>query len=241
MSEYQSIYARPVAEASVETRLGFLRRVYGWMTAALALTGVGAAVSIQSGLTTQLLLRGGFVSSIIVFVAWIGLAYLVQRVRHTPVVNVIAFGAYAAFTGFVISSLVLIAMFFAQAGGHDSMHYVWQALGLTAITFGGLTVYTFFTKRDFSFLSGILFVGLLALIGLGIINIFVQSSVFALGISFLGVLIFCGYILYDTQKIMREYPANEHVAGAMQLFLNFVLLFTHILRILLLLASGNRD
>jgi len=82
---------------------------------------------------------------------------------------------------------------------------------------------------------------LIALIVIGLLNAFIfESSAMAMGVSFFGVLLFSGFILYDTQRIMKQYPVNEHVAGAMTLFLNFVLLFMHILRLVLMFA-GSRD
>ncbi len=233
----QTVYARPVAQAAVEERLGFLQRVYGWMLGALALCAVGAAASIEYNLTARLL-QTGIMGWILITVAWIGLAHVVQKVRHQPVVNILAFAAYALFTGFVVSGLVYVALLMGSMHG-DSSQYVVQAFGLTALTFGGLTVYAFFSKRDFSFLRGMLTIGAFAILGLLILEFFIQSSILALGTSFLAVLVFGGFTLYDTQKIIRTYPSNEHVAGAVTLFTNFVLLFMHILRILLLLAGGR--
>jgi FtsH-binding integral membrane protein len=120
------------------------------------------------------------------------------------------------------------------------MTYIYQALGLTVAVFGGLTIYTFFTKRDFSFLRGMLITGLIGIIVLGLMNAFIfQSSGMAMAVSFFGVLLFSGFILYDTQKIMKQYPVDEHVAGAMTLFLNFVLLFMYMLRLVMLFSGRD--
>ena len=162
---------------------------------------------------------------------------MVQKVRHSPGVNTLAFAGYALFTGFVVSGIVLVALYYGQMLTGNPGTYVWQAFGLTALVFGGLTGYAFFTKRDFSWMRGMLVVATFALMGMLVVEFFVQSSVFALATSFFAVLIFGGYTLYDTQKILRTYPPNEYIAGAVQLFTDFVLLFMHILRILLILAG----
>lgn len=239
-SSFDSVYARPVAESGVTERLGFLRRVYGWMTVALAITAGGAALSIQSGLALKILQAGNF--GIILFsIGWMGIGWLAQKVRHTPILNMVAFTGYALYTGAIVSSIVYIAMLMGRALEGSSMTYVYQALFLTVLVFGGLTVYTFFTKRDFSFLSGFLFIASIALVGLSLMNMFIfHGTTFSLIVSFLGVMIFSGYILFDTQKILKAYPANEHLAGAITLFTDFVLLFMHILRIILILASSSR-
>jgi modulator of FtsH protease len=239
MDQVQNVFARPVAETSVNERIASLKRVYGWMTAALLMTVVGAAISIQSGITAAMM-SGGFLMTILVFVAWIALAHVLQKVRHVPMVNVMAFAAYALFTGLVVSSLILIAMLYGEALAGDSMTYIYQALGLTVAVFGGLTIYTFFTKRDFSFLRGMLITGLIGIIVLGLMNAFIfQSSGMAMAVSFFGVLLFSGFILYDTQRIMKQYPVDEHVAGAMTLFLNFVLLFMYMLRLVMLFSGRD--
>ena len=228
----------PVSELTVEDRLTFLRRTYGWMTAALGVTAIGAAIAIQSGLAEKLL-RLGLVANILIVVAWMGIAYIAQKVRHKPVVNAVAYAAYALFTGFVISDLILVAMMVAQMQAADPYTYIYQALGLTVLSFAGLTAYAYFTKRDFSFMGGMLTVGLITLIGLGIMSFFIQSTFLHMAISAMGILLFSGYILFDTQKILRSYPADEHVAASLTLFLDFVLLFMHILRLIIMLAADD--
>jgi len=230
----------PAITRTVEERLAFLRRVYGWMFAGVLATVMGIAIAIESGLAMNLLLAG-LLPNILLTVAWIGGAYLVQKVRHVETWNVVAFAAYGLLTGIVISNLVLLAMLFATHNGQPEGAYIMQAGLMTLLTFGGLSVYAFFTKRDFSFLRGMLVVGTFVLLGALIIGFFVESSGFHLVVSGFGVLLFAGYTLYDTQKVLRTYPDGEHVAGAMTLFLDFVLLFVYILRFILLIASGGRE
>lgn len=234
------VHPEAVSNASVDERLGFLRRTYGWMFGAILLTAVGAAISIETGLAL-VSLRMGFIGMIVTILGWIGLAWVLQRVRHKPVVNVIAFAAYALFTGWVISSSIYVATLIAAAKGLAPMTYVYQALGLTLITFLGLSAYALTTKRDFSFMRGMLTVGLFCLLGMVVISFFFQSSVFSMIISGFGVLLFAGYTLYDTQKVMKTYPKNEHVVGAMTLFLDFVLLFVYILSLILQIAAAGDD
>ena len=228
----------PVAELTVEDRLSFLRRTYGWMTAALGVTAIGAAITIQSGLVRNLM-NIGLIGNLLLVAAWMGIGYIAQKVRHKPVVNAIAYAAYALFTGFVISGLVVVAMIVAEMNGAPTGTYIYQALGLTVLSFAGLTAYAYFTKRDFSFMGGMLTVALVTLIGLSIMSFFIESTFLHLAISALGILVFSGYILFDTQKILKTYPANEHVAASLTLFLDFVLLFMHILRLIVLLAADD--
>lgn len=231
--------AAPIVVETANSRLAFLRRVYGWMFAGIVATVFGAGIAVKAGWAEGMLTMG-WMPRILLLVGWIGGAYAVEKVRHTPTWNVVAFALYGAFTGVVISTLILVAMMLAKANGAHAGSYLLQAGGLTLLAFGGISTYAFFTKRDFSFLRGFLFVGTLVLLGALLIGIFVESTALQIAISAAGVLLFSGYVLYDTQQVLRTYPDGEHVAGAMTLFLDFVMLFVYILRFVLMIAGGGR-
>lgn len=229
--------AEPIVNA--EGRLAFLKRVYAWMFAGIVATVFGAGIAVKSGMAYDMLGWGAF-PRILLLLAWIGGVYAVQAVRHKPTWNVVAFALYGAFTGVVLSTLILLAMMIAEANGNHASSYLLQAGGLTLLAFGAISAYAFFTKRDFSFLRGFLVVGSFVLLGAVLLGIFVQSTGFQIAISAAGVLLFSGFVLYDTQKVLRTYPDGEHVAGAITLFLDFVMLFVYILRFILIIAGGGR-
>jgi FtsH-binding integral membrane protein len=245
MEDLMNAPVTPVAESAVDVRLTFLKRVYAWMTGGIIMTAVGAAISIESGLTFDLLIKpmqtsSGFarlLNTLIVIAVWMGLAYLVQKVRHKPMVNVLAYVGYALYTGFVISGLILVAMFMAEAKTGNPGTYIYQALGLTVAVFVGLTATAWYSKKDFSMVGRFASMGLVGLISIGVMNIFIQSTMLSLIYSFVGVMVFSAYVLYDTQKVMKTYPANEHVAASMVLFTDFVMLFYHMLLLLIHLQS----
>ena len=116
-----------------------------------------------------------------------------------------------------------------------------MALGTTTIVFAGLAVYATTTKRDLSFLGGMLMAALLALIVIGIFNIIWPiSSTAMLAYSFIGVLVFSGYVLYDFNR-MKHYgvTAEQVPLMALNLYLDFVNLFINILRIFGILSSKD--
>ncbi len=236
----QPLYSRPVAQASVATRLDFLKKVYLWMTFGVVLSAVGSWLGIQSGIA-EWSLRHGIIGPILLAVVWMGAGFFAQKVRHDRGANTIAFGLYGLVTGVVMSSLILVAMIMGQMLTGSAMTYIVQAFGITAVAFGGLSFYAATTKRDLSFMRGMLVVGSIALLGLALVSLFVQSSMFAMAISFFAILLFSGWILFDTQKIVRTYPENEYMAAAIELFSSFAMLFMNILRIILMLAGGRRD
>lgn len=233
------------AEAEVEIidgakgRLAFLRRVYGWMFAGVVATVFGAGIAVKSG-AAESMLEWGVMPRILLLLGWMFGAGAVQRLRRTPTWNVVAFASYAALTGFVLSTIIYLAIFLAEKSGANGATYLLQAGGLTLGAFAVVTGYALFTKRDFSFMRGFLVTGSFVLLGALLVGMFVESTGYQIAISAAGVLLFSGFILYDTNRVLRTVPDGEHVAGAMVLYLDFVSLFIYVLRLVLLVAGGGR-
>ncbi|MDN3610092.1 Bax inhibitor-1/YccA family protein [Vibrio ostreicida] len=106
-----------------------------------------------------------------------------------------------------------------------------QALGLTGMVFLGLSAYTISSKKDFSFMRNFLIAGLVIVIVAAIINIFVGSTLGQLAISSMSALVFSGFILYDTSRIVRGEETN-YVSATISMYLNILNLFTSLLSIL---------
>ena len=110
---------------------------------------------------------------------------------------------------------------------------VLQALLLTFGIFIALTLFACQTKYDFTSWMPYLFGGLWGLILFGFMAAFFpHNSMVELGYSGIAALIFSGYILVDTQLIMRHYHVEEEIAAAISLYLDIINLFLAILRIL---------
>ncbi|MGD6844780.1 Bax inhibitor-1/YccA family protein [Bacillus infantis] len=136
-----------------------------------------------------------------------------------------------------ITTYPIIAHYIAAAGANT----VLMAVGTTAVVFGGLAFYATTTKRDLSFLGGMLMAALLALICISIFHmIWPLSSTALLAFSFIGVLVFSGYVLFDFNR-MKQYgvSAEEVPLMALNLYLDFINLFINILRIFGILASDD--
>lgn len=108
---------------------------------------------------------------------------------------------------------------------------VMQALLLTGVIFGGLSVYAITSKRDFSFLGGFLFVGLILMLVLGIVAIFMHSHLLSMVYSAGVALVMSGYILFDTSRMMRS-GEDDYLIIVTGLFLNIVNLFLSMLNLL---------
>ncbi|MDE6811962.1 MAG: Bax inhibitor-1/YccA family protein [Muribaculaceae bacterium] len=118
-------------------------------------------------------------------------------------------------------------------------------LFITAGTFGAMSVYGYFTKRDLSKMGSYLMMALFGLIILMLVNLFAHSSTIEWIVSIVGVVLFIGLTAWDTQQIRRLAQANLSPAlsdklatmGAMNLYLDFINLFLFLLRIF----GGSRD
>jgi len=215
------------ARASVEERLGFVRRVYALFFAA-TLFAIGG---VLLGVSYKPLLQFAYGHPWVMLFAMLGGVMGAQAVRHTPGLNLAALFGFTTLTGVVISPLIAVV---SQVNPGSIL----AAGVLTVGIFGGLTAYVFVSKKDFSFLRGMVVTGLIVVILAGVLNLLiVGSSALAFGISCAALILFSGFVLYDTSNIIRRYPVNEYVQGALALYLDAFNIFLALLRIL---NSGSR-
>jgi FtsH-binding integral membrane protein len=145
----------------------------------------------------------------------------------------ILFWAFAGLMGLSMSTL-----FLAYTGASIA-----QTFFATAAAYLGLSLYGYTTKRDLSGFGTFLIMGVVGILVAMLINMFLQSSALALGISAIGVLLFAGLTAYDTQRIKSLYfqvagtemAGKTVIMGALQLYLDFINMFQF-----LLYFMGNR-
>jgi FtsH-binding integral membrane protein len=159
---------RPVtaADVSVGERVEFIRKVYALFFAA-TLFGVGGVVL---GFLFPPLMLAFAQHPWIALILMIGGVIGAQAVRHKPGINLVALFGFTTFTGLVISPLLYII-------SRQNPVSIFQAGALTVGIFGGLTVYVFVSDRDFSFMRGMLVVGLVVVILGGLLNVFMVGSI----------------------------------------------------------------
>lgn len=110
----------------------------------------------------------------------------------------VGYGFLYSFT--LISGITLYPVigYYRELIGYD---LVLQAFAVTVIAYGGAALYATLSKADFRFLGGFLFIGLLALLGMGIVNLFIPFNTQAEWVyTLLGILIFIGYTLFDISR-----------------------------------------
>jgi FtsH-binding integral membrane protein len=216
----------PVAEQSAEARSTFIWRVYGHVAAAILLFAGIETYLFDSGLAQPLAQSLLGFNWLLILGAFMIVGWLATHVAHSVQSKPLQ---YVALVGFVVAEAIiflpLLTIAIALQPG-----IVESAVGVTLLGTGGLTVVAFVTRKDFSFLRGILvWGGILALVGI------VASVLFGfeLGTWFSVAMIgFAGAaVLYDTSNILHHYPEDRYVAAALQLFASVALMFWYVLRL----------
>ncbi|MEW7866509.1 Bax inhibitor-1/YccA family protein [Aeromonas diversa] len=158
-----------------------------------------------------------------------GLMFLTEKNRNNSMGLVFTF----LFTGFMGYTLGPIINLFMSNGGGD---IVLTAIGGTALTFFALSAYALTTKRDLSFIGGMLFVGFWVLLVATIANIFLQMSALHMALSAMFMLFSSGAILLTTQQIVRGGETN-YISATITLYISIYNIFVSLLSLL----GGNRN
>jgi len=213
----------PVSKAPLLDRAAFIQKVYSLLGATLLVTAGTAYYGVVSGLAMQYFLPA-IIAEIVVFL-------IALAVRRKPGINMVTLFAYAALNGFTLACVLERYLSRGQGG------IIWQAAAICAVIFTVLSAYVHVTKQDFNWMGGFLFVALIGLIVTGLGFLFWPNN-FAIFIwSCVSAVVFCGYILYDTSRIILKFDTDEVVAAVLELYLDVVNLFLDLLRILSYLRS----
>ncbi len=231
------------------TSLPFLRRVYGLFTVGIGFAIAGAMVALYAGAPAGAYAAGAFgapvLPPIVAFgvqhwllslLGYIGVFFAANMLRRVRGVNLLALFGYTFVTGLFIAPSLYFAMLMANHGQTLDPSPVRDAFLLTGAAFVGLSGYAVLSRRDFSFLGAGLSAGLWVLLAAMVLGIILQAQVFQLAVASVGVLLFAGYVLYDTSRILRD-RTDDAVGAALRLFLDVVNLFLFLLRIL----ASSRD
>ena len=106
-----------------------------------------------------------------------------------------------------------------------------QALGGTALIFLSLSGYALTTRKNFNFLAGFLFTGMMVMFVAIIANLFLQIPAFSLAISGAVILLMSGFILFDTSRIINGGETN-YIMATISLYLSIFNIFVHLLHLL---------
>jgi FtsH-binding integral membrane protein len=209
-------------------------RVYNYMLMAVAVSGIMAGL-VASSVPLMQFLFTGVMKWIVIFAPLLAVFAITWALNSDPPKS----AALAMLMGFAaLMGLSLSTIFYAYTMGSIVM-----AFASTAILFGTMSLYGYFTRRSLESMGQFLFVGLIAVVIASIVNIFVGSSVLTMVISAIAIVIFLGLTAYDTQQIremisMDDATSSAEISGALTLYLDFINIFVNLLQ---LFGSKNGD
>jgi FtsH-binding integral membrane protein len=223
---FETNYTNPVAYRDASEINSAMGRVYGHMSLAVI---VSMFVSYYVGTSPELLqfFFTGVLKWIVIFAplaAIFGVSYVLGNNPSKGVAQLCLHG-FAALMG--LSFATIFAVF--------TMGSIVSAFMGAAILFAVMSGYGYFTKQSLDSLGKFMFVGLIAIVIASIVNIFIGSTVMAMVISALAIIIFLGLTAYDTQKIREELSVQAsdvaEVRGALTLYMDFINLFINLLQL----------
>lgn len=216
-----------------------MRKVYVWMTLALAISGVTA----YGVATSPMLLQAIYGSRWAIWAIVIAELVLVWKISgsvwkpgRSLASTTLMFIIFSALNGATLASIFAV---FAPAA-------IIKTFMVTAGTFAVTAFCGYTTRRDLTRMGGLLLMALIGLIVAGVVNMFLASSTLDLVVSAIGVLVFVGLTAWDSQRIkmqlamatdMDEQSQKIALSGALSLYLDFVNLFLYLLRFI----GGSRD
>lgn len=212
------------------------RKVYNTMSLGLVVTGIVAFICASTPAIAVLFTKPLFAIGFAFLPLILGMALFNGGALMTKSASDLSmrFYVFSAAFGLCLTPLVMI-----YAGADLA-----RAFFITAATFAGTSLWSYTTKTDLSKFGSFLFMGALGLLIAIVVNMFLKSTMMDFIISAAGVLIYTGLVAFDTQNIKETYSesygsdatAKMAVMGALSLYMNFIMLFQFILRLV-----GNRE
>jgi FtsH-binding integral membrane protein len=206
-----------------EERATLVRRTYGLVFISVIVTALGVAF----GMTQPAVMLAVSQHPIITLIAMFAPLWMAMRAHRDYPRNLILTLLFTFVEG------VWLAPFLYMAETR-SPGIVGEAGILTLSTFGVLSAYAVFSRRDFSAWGGFFIMGLWVLIATSLINMFFPSALGMLWIAAGTVMVFSGLLVFDTWRLVRsgQYGPDDYVPAAVSIYLDLLNLFIAILSLL---------
>jgi modulator of FtsH protease len=224
MNDTQSVVTRRSEESILSTNK-VLKNTYLLLSMTLIFSAVMAAVSIQLNFPPihWAIQLGGM----------IGLLFLTNMLKNSAL-GLLSVFAFTGFMGLTAGPTINAYLTFFSNGPE----LVMTAAGGTGVIFLALSGYVLTTRKDFSFMGGFLFVGLIVMVVASLANLFFQVAAVQLALSAGSILLFSGYILYDTSRIIHGGETN-YIMATIGLYLDIYIMFMNLLHLLGALAGDD--
>lgn len=239
-----TVSALPLSRVSGAERVEYLQRVLLWTTMGLvlsALTGTATAAALyMAGSMGMTFLFNQWVSLAVILGSYAVAHYVAPRMVFGSA-KVLGFGVGAVFQGISMGYLLLFAVLMGMEAGNP-FGLVGSALGLTALTGGGLAAYVRTGPKEFGWLgAGLAALTLPMLLLMGVSFVFPGLFGGAIGIALAAVFVVvsAGGLLYQINVVMHRLDTSQHIEGAYMITMGVLILFWNILSLLMRLS--NRD
>jgi len=215
---------------STAQRNKVLRNTYWLLAMSLVPTVLGAWVGVATGITLQLT---GFLGLIVFMGGAFGFIYAIEKTKNSAAGVPVLLG-FTFFMGLMLSRMIAMVL-----GFKNGSELIMTAFGGTAGVFFVMASLSSVIKRDLSGMGKWLFVGALAIMVGGIINVFVGSTAGMMVISVMAIGVFSAYMLYDIKQIIDGGETN-YITATLALYLDVINVFQSLLA-LLGIMGGERD
>ncbi|OLQ59271.1 hypothetical protein BHU50_07775 [Helicobacter pylori] len=206
--------------------VSFVKTTYKFFAGSLLLATIGALLGLMN---FQAVVQYKWVFFIAEIAALFGLMFS----KSKPGLNLFMLFAFTSLSG--VTLVPLLGMVIAKAG----LGAVWQALGMTTIVFGLMSVYALKTKNDLANMGKMLFIALIVVVVCSLINLFLGSPMFQVVIAGASTILFSLYIAYDTQNIVKG-MYDSPIDAAVSLYLDFLNVFISILQIIGIFSDRDK-
>jgi len=233
MSDLNSVgFGRDVSVATAQSRNRVLRNTYALLALSMVPTVIGAWLGVAMGFT---FFEGSpFMGAIIFLAVAFGFFWAIEKNKDTGM-GVVLLLAFTFFMGVMLSRLIGMTL----GSYSNGATLIMGAFGGTAAIFTVMASIATVSKKDFSSMGKFLFVGAIILLVVGLINIFVQSSVLMMTLSVMAAGIFSAYMLYDLKRVIDGGETN-YVSATLAIYLDIFNVFQSLLALLGILG-GERD
>ena len=216
MMQQQYAIARPAESLLATNKL--IRNTYLLLSMTLVFSAVTAGIAIATNMP--------FMGPLLTLGGYFGLLFLTTRLRNSAW-GLLSIFALTGFMGLTLGPMINAYLKFYSNGGH----LVMLAMGGTGAIFLGLSGYALSTRKDFSFLGGYVFVGILVAFLAGIGALIFNLPALALAVSAVFIMLMSAFILFQTSAMIHGGETN-YIMATISLYVSIYNLFTSLLHLL---------
>ena len=230
-------YMLSAAEAAPNARATFLKNVYVHLFGAVAACIVLTSILMSTPAFNQAVagLFGVRFGGLILIIGFMAINWLAASWAH----NGASRGLQYAGLGLTVAAHAVLFALLLPFAERVAPGVSQSAAIITLAIFATLTAVVFYTGVNFNFLAPILWAACVAALVAIVLNMFMGTGSLGPWFAAAMIVVASGWILYDTSRIMREYPVNAHIGASLELFTSVAMLFWYVVRLLMQLKDGD--